>query len=59
MSTFFNFRNQGLQDSIAIRLICLNYRIKVVFLSSYFFMLIGYRLSTRMAIGYQLQEVCD
>ena len=37
MSTFFNFRNQGLQNSIVIRLICFNYRIKVVFLSSVFF----------------------
>ena len=44
MSTFFSFRNQGLQNSIVIRLICFNYRIKVVFLSSCFFMPIGYQL---------------
>ena len=52
MSTFFSFRNQGLQNSIIIRLICFNYRIKSVFLSSCFFFLLaigfsknGYRLS--------------
>ena len=45
MSTFFTFQHQGLQNSIVIRLICFNYRIKAVFLSSCFFMPIGYRLS--------------
>lgn len=43
MSTFFSFRNQGLQDSIVIRLIRFNYRIKAFFLSSVSFILIGFQ----------------